>query len=600
MVGLATTTGSGAMTNPIGDIESCQAILVTGSNPSANHPIVDYRIRRAVKRGSRLIVIDPRRTPLAEIADVYLQPKPGTDVALLNGMIAVILAEGLADKDFIARRTNGFENLREFITERYGLDTVTRITGVPAADIARAARLYATAPAAAIFYCMGVTQHTCGTENVLALTNLAMATGNFGKPHAGVNPLRGQNNVQGACDMGCLPHVLPGYQPLHSDGTTYWQRLAAKEAAGAASRAPAETAAELITALEFDLYGKSPQAVPADRVSDHIRAKFSEAWGVELSDIPGRTINDIFHPNPGRWCRALYIMGENPLVTSPDLLHVRKALESLDFLVVQDIFLTETAELADVVLPAASFAEKEGTFINTERRVQRVRRAIAPVGQSRPDWEIIQALAEKLGLPWRLRSPREIWDEVRQLTPHYFGGMSYARLEEQGLQWPCPTEDHPGTAIMHRRSWRGEEDRFARGAGLFSTVDYRPLAAEKPDRDYPFVLTTARKLYHYHTRSMTARVGGLNELLSEERMQINPRDALKLGVGAGDTVRVSSARGSIETRLEITGKVPEGVVSMSFHFADAAANLLTSPAVCSMSVASGLKVCAVNIERIEK
>jgi predicted molibdopterin-dependent oxidoreductase YjgC len=477
---------------------------------------------------------------------------------------------------------------------------------------------------------MGVTQHTCGTENVLALTNLAMATGNFGKPHAGVNPLRGQNNVQGACDMGCLPHVLPGYQPLHSDGTTYWQRLAAKEAAGqepagaagassaagaagassavgaagasgaagTAARAPAETAAEPVTALEFDIYGKSPQAVPADRVSDHIRAKFSKAWGVELSDIPGRTINDIFHPNPGRWCRALYIMGENPLLTSPDLLHVRKALESLDFLVVQDIFLTETARLADVVLPAASFAEKEGTFINTERRVQRVRRAIAPVGQSKPDWEIIQALAEKLGLPWRHRSPREIWDEVRRLTPHYFGGMSYARLEEEGLQWPCPTEDHPGTAIMHRRSWRGEDDKFARGAGLFSTVDYRPLATEKPDRDYPFVLTTARKLYHYHTRSMTARVGGLNELLSEERMQINPRDAIKLGVGAGETVRVSSARGSIETRLEITGQVPEGVVSMSFHFAGAAANLLTSPAVCSMSVASGLKACAVKIERI--
>ena len=566
-------------------------MLVIGSNPSANHPIIDYRMRRAVKKGAILIVIDPRRTPLAEIANVYLQPKPGTDVALLNGMMAVILREGLVNKDFIARRTNGFENLQEFIMEGYDLDSAAGITGVPAADIARAARLYATAPAAGIFYCMGVTQHTCGTENVLALTNLAMATGNFGKPHAGVNPLRGQNNVQGACDMGCLPHVLPGYQPLHSDGTTYWQRLAGKEAAGAT---------ELITALEFDLSGKSPQAVPADKVSDHIRAKFSEAWGVELSDIPGRTINDMFHPNPARWCRALYIMGENPLVTSPDLRHVRKALESLDFLVVQDIFLTETAELADVVLPAASFAEKEGTFINTERRVQRVRRAIAPVGRSKPDWEIIQTLAQKLGLPWKHQSPQEIWDELRRLAPHYFGGMSYERLEEQGLQWPCPTEEHPGTAIMHRRSWRGEEDKFARGAGQFSTVDYRPLATEKADHDYPFILTTARKLYHYHTRSMTARVKGLNELLSEERMQINPRDALKLGVGAEDTVKVSSARGSIETRLEITGKVPEGVVSMSFHFANAAANVLTSPAVCSMSVASALKVCAVNIEKIEK
>ncbi len=577
------------MTNPIGDIEGCHAILVVGANPTANHPIVDYRIRRAVKRGARLIVIDPRRTPLADIADVHLQLKPGTDVALLNGMIAVILGEGLEDRDFIARRTNGFEQLKEFIMERYSLDSAAAIAGVAAADMAQAARLYATAPAAAIFYCMGVTQHTCGTENVLALTNLAMATGNFGKPNAGVNPLRGQNNVQGACDMGCLPNVLPGYQPLHSDGTTYWQRLAGEEAAGAA--------AELVTALEFDFCGAHPQAVPAAMVSDHIRAKFSQAWGVELSDIPGRTINDMFHPNPGRWCKALYIMGENPLLTSPDLRHVREALEALGFLVVQDIFLTETARLADVVLPAASFAEKEGTFINTERRVQRVRRAVQPVGQSKPDWEIIQALAEKLGLPWRHSSPKEIWDEVRRLSPHYFGGMSYERLEEQGLQWPCPTEDHPGTAIMHRRSWRGEEDRFARGAGLFSTVDYRPLATEEPDRDYPFVLVTARKLYHYHTRSMTGRVGGLNELLSEERVQINPRDAGKLGVGAGDTVRVSSARGSIETRVEITGQVPEGVVSLSFHFADAPANVLTNPAVCSMSVASALKACAVNIEK---
>jgi len=591
VVGLATTTGSGAMTNPISDIEECKAMLVIGSNPSANHPIIDYRMRRAVKKGAKLIVIDPRRTPLADIAHVYLQPRPGTDVALLNGLMHVIVREGLEDKDFIAKRTHGFEYLKEFISEKYSPDYVAGITGVPAKDIVRAARLYAEAASAGIFYCMGITQHTCGTENVLALTNLALATGNFGKPHAGVNPLRGQNNVQGACDMGCLPHVLPGYQPLHSDGSTYWRRLAGKKTEGPA---------ELITALEFDFYGKTPQAVPADKVSDHIRAKFSKAWGVELSDIPGRTISDMFHPNPSRWCKALYIMGENPLLSSPDLLHVREALESLDFLVVQDIFLTETAELADVILPAASFAEKEGTFINTERRVQRVRRAIAPVGKSKSDWEIIQALAQKLNLPWEHQSPKEIWDEMRQLTPHYFGGMSYERLEEQGLQWPCPTEEHPGTPIMHRRSWRGEEDRFARGVGQFSTVDYRPLATEKPDADYPFVLTTARKLYHYHTRSMTARVMGLNELLNEERMQINPRDAKKLGIGPEDSVRVTSARGSIETRVEITDQVPEGVVSMSFHFANSATNILTNPAVCSMSVASELKASTVNIEKIVK
>lgn len=591
MVGLATTTGSGAMTNPIGDIEDCGAILLIGSNPTENHPIIGYRIRRAVKKGAKLIVADPRAIPLAETADVHLQFKPGTDVALLNGMMNVILREGLEDKTFVAERTNGFEHLKEFIMDRYPLERVAEITGVPVADIVRAARLYATASSAGIFYCMGITQHTCGTENVLALTNLALATGNIGKAHAGINPLRGQNNVQGACDMGCLPHVLTGYQPLHSDGTAYWQRLLGKGAEGTA---------ELITALEFDPEGKSPRAVPADRVSDAIRAKFSEAWGVELSDIPGRTINDMFHPNPSRWCRALYIMGENPMLSSPDLRHVQKALESLDFLVVQDIFMTETAQLADVVLPAASFAEQEGTFLNTERRAQLVRRAIKPVGQSKPDWEIIQALAQKLNLPWKHQSPKEIWDEVRRLTPHYFGGMSYARLEEQGLQWPCPTEEHPGTPIMHRRSWRGEENRFARGIGQFSTVDYRPLATEKADDRYPFILTTARNLYQYHTRSMTGRVSGLNELFGEERMQVNPRDAEKLSLTSGDLVKVESPRGSITTRVEITDRVPEGLVSMTFHFADSAANLLTNPAVCSMSVASEVKVCPVKIEIIKK
>lgn len=591
MVGLATVTGSGAMTNPIGDIEDCGAIFLIGSNPSDNHPIVDYRIRRAVAKGAKLIIADPRRIPLADSAEVYLQFNPGTDVALLNAMMHVILQEELEDKDYVARRTNAFDSMKEFILAKYTPEYAAAITGVPAADIIKAARLYATASSAGIFYCMGITQHTCGTENVLALTNLAMATGNLGKAHAGVNPLRGQNNVQGACDMGCLPHVLTGYQPLHSDGATYWQRLLGEGGKGTG---------EPLTALEFDFYGKTPTTVPADTVSDVIRAKFSKAWGVELSDIPGRTINDMFHPNPARWCRTLYIMGENPMLTSPDATHVRQSLESLDFLVVQDIFLTETAELADVVLPAATFAEKEGTFLNTERRCQRVRRAIKPVGQSKPDWEIVQALAEKLGLPWKHSSAKEIWDEVRQLTPHYFGGMSYERLEEQGLQWPCPTEEHPGTPIMHRKSWRGEEDRFARGIGQFSTVDYRPLATEKTDERYPYILTTARKLYQYHTRSMTGRVAGLNALAGEERMQINPQDAAKLGISSDDTVKVTSPRGAITTQVELTDEVPPGIFSMSFHFADTPVNVLTNPAVCSMSVASEVKVCPVCVESIEK
>ncbi|MBT9156336.1 MAG: Formate dehydrogenase H [Firmicutes bacterium] len=392
MVGLATTTGSGAMTNPISDIEGCDAIFVIGSNPTENHPIIGYRMQRAAKNGAKLIVADPRRIPLAEVADVHLQLRPGTDVALLNGLLHVILRDGLESPSFIAEQTNGFDEMKEFIMEGYSPERVADITGVPAAAIEKAAHLYATAPNAGIFYCMGVTQHTCGTENVLALTNLAMVTGNFGKAHSGVNPLRGQNNVQGACDMGCLPHVLTGYQPVHSDidEDTYWQRIAGQTP---------EAASELVTALEFDFYGKTPQAVPANKISEHIRAKFSRAWGVELSDVPGRTINDMFHPLPQRWCKAMYIMGENPMLSSPDLEHVRQALTSLEFLVVQDIFLSETAELADVVLPAASFAEKDGTFINTERRCQRIRRAVSPIGESKPDWEIIQLLAQKLSLP---------------------------------------------------------------------------------------------------------------------------------------------------------------------------------------------------------
>lgn len=586
------------MTNPVADIENCDAIFIIGSNPTDNHPVIGYRMRKAVRKGAKLIVADSRRIPFAETADVHLQLKPGTDVALLNGLMYVIMQEGLVDKDFIDRRTNGYDNLYEFIMAKYTPAYVSVITGVPEADIVRAARLFAKADNAGIFYCMGVTQHTCGTENVLALTNLSLVTGNLGKPYAGVNPLRGQNNVQGACDMGCLPHVLPGYQPLHSDGSTYWQRVRGMDPSSKLVPCTPEEEGELLTALEFDFYGKTPQAVPASKVSDVIRAKFSQAWGVELSDVPGRTINEMFHPNPRRWCNALYVMGENPVLTSPDAQHVRKALESLEFLVVQDIFLTETAELADVILPATTFAEKDGTFINTERRVQRIRRAIQPVGQSKPDWEIIQELAEKLSLPWKHHSVEEIWDEVRQLTPHYFGGMSYERLEKQGLQWPCPTEEHPGTPVMHRKSWRGEDDRFARGIGQFSTVDYRPLATEKANEEYPLILTTARKLYQYHSRSMTGRVQGLNDLAGEELLQINPLDAYKVGVCSGDTVKVSSVRGSITTRIELTDIVPEGLVSMSFHFAEAAANVLTNPAVCSMSVASEVKVCPVNIEKI--
>jgi len=559
VVGLATVLGSAAMTNPIGDIEGADAILVMGINPIETEPIIGYRIRRAVRKGAKLIVIDPRRIPLVDMADVYLQIKPGTDIAILNAMMHVIVKEGLEDREFIKNRTNGFEITKE-IVETYTPEYAAKIAGVSEEDIVNAARLYATSGNSAIFYSMGVTQQTCGVENVVALTNLALATGNLGKPHAGINPVRGQCNVQGACDMGCLPNVLTGYQPVHSDSNTHWNHLSDK-------KGDKET-------------------------SDEIRAKFSKKWGVELSDVPGKTMNDMFNPNPSRWPKAIYVMGGDPAHTSPNMNHVRSCLESLEFLVVQDIFMTETARLADVILPAATFAEKDGTFINTERRVQKVRKAIEPRGNCKADWQIIQEIAQRCGFNWQYNSTQEIWDEIRELTPHYFAGMSYERIETtEGLQWPCTSMEHPGTPIMH-------VGKFARGIGQFSAVDYRPLAAEGPDKDYPFTLTTSRKLYQYHTRSMSGKTEGLNQLLSQERMEINPLDAEGLGLTADDLVKVVSRRGSIKTKIQITDKVPPGIVSMSFHFIDTPTNTITNPAICNMSVASGVKAAAVQIEKV--
>lgn len=574
------------MTNTIDEIADAKAILVTGSNPTENHPVIGYRIREAVRKGAKLIVADPRRIPLTDIADVHLQLKPGTDVALFNALVHVIIREGLEDKEYIENRTQGFEYLKE-IVEKYTPEYVSEITGVPAEDIIKAARLFADAESGSIIYCMGVTQHTSGTENVLALTNLSLLTGNLGKPHAGMNPLRGQNNVQGACDMGCLPNVFSGYQPVHSDRDTgtYWQRLKLGEQLKQNNTSAEAQDDSVITSIEFERPISSNMSV-----SDEIRAKFSKAWGVELSDVPGRTIVEMFHHNPTRRNRVIYIMGENPVLSHPESDQVKKCLEEMDFVVVQDMFMTETARYADVVLPSVSFAEKDGTFTNTERRVQRIRQAIKPRGESKSDWEILQLLAQKFNLNWNYSSPEEIWDEVRELTPHYFKGMSYERLEVGGLQWPCTSTDHPGTPILHK-------GKFARGVGQFSTVEYRPLAAENTDENYPFILTTSRKLYQYHTRTMTGKTEGLNYLLKEELMEISPQDAKALGLTASDMVKVTSRRGSIETKIQITDRLPPGVVCMSFHFAESAVNVLTDPAVCNMSLISGVKVCAVRIEK---
>ncbi len=525
------------MTNSIEEIESAIAILVIGSNTTEEHPIISHRIKRAVKlKGAKLIIADPRAITLTKFADIWLRQRPGTDVALINGLVNVIINEELWDKEFVSQRTEGFEELKAGI-QKYTPEYAERVTGVPASDIRKAARLYAQAERASIIYAMGITQHTSGTDNVLSLANLAMLTGNVGKEGTGVNPLRGQNNVQGACDMGALPNVFPGYQRL-------------------------------------------------DVAS--VREKFEKEWGSKLPDKAGLSVVEMLQAAKEGKVRGMYIMGENPALSDPDITHVIEALESLDFLVVQDIFLSETAKLADVVLPAVSFAEKDGTFTNTERRVQRVRKAIEPIGQAKPDWQIISELATRMGYPMAYESPKQIMDEIARLTPSY-GGISYDRLENGGLQWPCPGQDHPGTRFLH-------EDRFIRGRGKFTPVEYIP-PAELPDKDYPLVLTTGRVLYHFHTGTMTRRVRGLNEICSEGFVEINPDDAENLRVLDGSMVKITSRRGSLITRARVTEMVLPGTVFMPFHFKEAAANILTNPALDPVAKIPELKACAVKVEK---
>ncbi len=547
MTGLVTAFGSGAMTNSIEDMKEAKAFLIIGSNTSEQHPIIGLNIRKAVREGAKLIVADPRRIDMATRADIYLPIRPGTNIALLNGLAHVILKEGLEDKEFIASRTEGFEEWRA-VVEKYTPERVSEITGVPAEDIVAAARLYAAHKPATLVYAMGITQHTSGHQGVQACANLQMLTGNMGIRGGGVNPLRGQNNVQGACDVGCLPDFFPGYQ----------------------------------------------------RVADEkAREKFAQAWGAQFGDKPGLTIVEMLNAAEQGRVRAMYITGENPVMSDPDTHHVIHALESLDFLVVQDIFLTETARLADVVLPAASFAEKSGTFTNTERRVQLVRPAVDPPGEARRDWEIVADLARRtvqaLGRTpngpyagWDYASPADIMEEIAALTPIY-GGIRHSRLENGGLQWPCPTPDHPGTPILH-------VGKFSRGLGKFNPVEYVP-PAETPDEAYPLILTTGRRLEHYHTGTMTRRVEGLNRLVPEERVEINAEDAARLGIRNGDWVIVESRRGQVKVRAAVGRRCKPGVVFMTFHFAEALGNVLTHAALDPVSKIPELKVAAVRVHK---
>jgi len=547
------------MTNSIREIPEAEVIFVIGSNTTEAHPVLALQMKKAVcGRGAKLILADPRRIELAGFAHLHLRQRPGTDIALINTIAHVIIKEGLHDLAFIEERTEGYEEFAALVGE-WTPERGKEVTGVPAQEIIEAARLYAKAGNASIFWAMGITQHTTGTDNVKALVNLALLTGHIGRLGAGLNPLRGQNNVQGACDMGGLPNVYPGYQNVTD----------------VAVREKFEKAWGITTADDRPRPNGSPS--PAVR---------------RLDTQIGLTITEIVDAILAGEVHALYIMGENPMLSDPNLNHVRQALERVDFLVHQDIFLNETGQFADVVLPAASFAEKWGTFTNTERRVQMVRPALEPPGEARPDWQIITDLANRMGADWSYESAAEIMDEIAAVTPIY-GGISHARLERLGgIQWPCPTPDHPGTQYLH-------ESKFSRGRGLFTPVEFEE-AEELPDSEYPFILSTGRVLFHWHGGTMSRRSPGLESLAPQAEIEIHPQDAQKLGAQDGQPVRVSSRRGDVVANVLITPRSPTGTVFMTFHYAEAAANLLTPNYVDPVAKIPEYKVSAVKVEIVEE
>jgi formate dehydrogenase alpha subunit len=522
------------MTNSIADVGKADLLFVIGSNTTECHPIIGRLIRQGVKfKGTRLIIADPRTTELAKMSTVHLRQKPGTDVALLNAMMHVIIEENLHNKKFIQERTEGFEQLAETV-KQYTPEMAEKITGVARDDIIKAARLFAGVDKAAVLYGMGITQHTTGTDNVKTLANLLMLTGNIGREGTGLSPLRGQNNVQGACDMGALPNVLTGYQP----------------------------------------------------VTDQEKRKAAEtAWDVSaLPAKPGLTMGEMMSARPEGGVKAMYIMGENPIITDPDMRHTRQSLTNLEFLVAQDIFPTETAVIADVILPAAAYAEKDGTFTNTERRVQRGRKAVEPPGEAKPDWEIITLLAEKMGHRFGYENPEQIMEEIASLTQIY-GGIHYDRLNGYGLQWPCTDRNHPGTPILH-------QGKFNRGLGKFHAVEYKP-PAESVSSGFPLILTTGRILEHYHTGSMTRRSEVLDKLCPTGTIDIHPDDALKLGIVDGDIVAIASERGKIEAPVRITDETAPGLAFMAFHWSELPVNVVTSTASDPSAKIPEFKVSAV-------
>ena len=541
MAGLAAAFGSGAMTNSIGEIEDAGCIFVIGSNTTECHPLIARRILRAKEKGAKLIVADPRNIQLSGFADIAVNQRLGSDVALLNGMMQIIIHNGWHAEDYIAERTEDYNEFKETIAA-YTPNKVQSITGVDPQDLEQMAELYAKNSPATLLYAMGITQHTTGVDNVKSCCNLAMLCGNVGIASAGVNPLRGQNNVQGACDMGGLPNVFTGYQPV-----------------------------------------SEPNVIE----------KFSKAWGKALSDRPGLTITDMVPAMLEGKLKALYVIGENPKLSDPDWNHFNHALKKLDFLVVQDLFLSETAQVADVVFSAASVAEKDGTFTNTERRCMKINKAIEPIGDALSDWEIICRLSTAMGYEMAYENPEEIFQEIAALTQKSYGGMTYERLGIDGLMWPCPSLDHPGTPYLHKEG-------FARGKGKFHAIGYLD-PAELPDGEYPYFLTTGRMFAHFHTGTMTRISPHLDSEQITGYVDINPEDAAQLNVNNGDTLILSSRRGEMEAPVNLSYAVAPGTLFMPIHFGENPTNVLTSAeAFDPLAKIPEFKVGAVNIEKLSE
>ena len=540
MAGLAASLGSGAMTNDIAGIKKADVILIIGSDTSAAHPVISARIKQAVREGkSKLIVIDPKKIVMADYAEIYAAHRPGSDVAVLNCMMHEILKNGWEDKEYIKNRLEGFDEFKaEVMKDKYSPENVEKLSNIPAETLRQISELFGKAKTASLYYAMGITQHTTGTDNVWSTANLQMICGNLGVEGGGVNPLRGQSNVQGACDMGGLPNVYPGYQKV---------------------------------------------------VDEKAQAKFEKAWNCKLDNKVGITVTEIFDAMYDGTLKGLYVMGENPFLSDPDQNHIIKAMERVDFMVVQDMFITETAEYADVILPAAAFAEKDGHFTNTERRVQRINKIIEPPKGVITDWEIIQLIANAMGSDWNYRSAKDICDEINVLTPQY-GGITWERVGRFGLQWPCPNEEHPGTPYLHK-------GKFARGKGLLSPITFKE-PDELPDEDYPLILTTGRVLQQFHTGTMSRKTEGLNNLAGPMVM-ISVDDAERMGISNSEVVEIATRRGEITAPAFVTKRISTGVIYIPFHYKESPANRLTNPALDPIAKIPEYKVCAAKVNKIK-